>query len=1472
MKKIWISLLLGVCSLAWAKAQTVDNYKFTSSTETYAELTNGTTLSQIPTNGNVAKFVYGTEGATVEVGNENTENTIAGIDMGFDFKLGGETYRKFAVTGYGHILLGKADADIPFKSNDFLMNRMDGVINAAIGIGTTASIYGLQVSYAVTGEVGQKVLTIQFANIAYEDSTATDKMNYQIKLYETDHHIEMLFKGYGGVELTGWPIRFNVGLNMSDRYYHLREPGDDWATTTYSSNSIRSVWDPVEPFPANLKYTFSLPEPCAVPTYEIKAINLKPKSTKIDIEVLVDTAGKTGDGILLLVSKQPITENPDGKVFSTGSEALGGTVLISGTFDDNFTLKRMDRTHLTFTHGEKYNPLTPNESFYYTAYMMNSKGCIARYATKVEKQGATATTAPSELTLVSASTSEVKLTAEANELNEEIAILKTSQRGTDNNGNRIYVGNFDIDIPSTIKVGDCFPTSYTEMRVNYYDTVEVLYVGPAKADITCPVHLKDNRVYYFGAVSKGKDNGAYSSLVVNAAPYLTPAKLPFTDNFQQNLSAAEDEPFIGGWKNAKNFGYDRNSSNGVWTIFENPADESTDTLQEAYLPIPALDFPKDSNVLVHITYSGAPYSTSRVDGDSICLEISTDADQTFRLLKAVHKYTDNMNLDKYIIKDYAGNGLSQAILRLRVVCANRKVWNIKAVTIKVSALPLCPVPGAASVSTNYGGTLGLSWAAGENGETQWNISSAPNDNAGETLAWSRPVLVTDKPYYLTGLGDREIYHVRVQAVCAGGLTSEWVSSRVQAGRVPSFSEDFNHEKMPANWRDGVFYISTYSGPSTSWYSGQSKHKIYKSSSPFTSAVSDENGSVAYDMDGGGSYKDNFIMSTPVVELDVAEKPQFVFDAAYGKIVNDTLTAVPESEKKNHKVALFMSDSGHFVVKTAKDANNKDTINLADAIQVWNADELMTWHEGKQISVDLTPHITNKKIVSLAFCIFPSQGTANETYMLYFDNMGVTNTIPLARNLKVKEVKSKLEDGALTAEATIKWVADHNVAKWLVKLEGVEGETLTAPRYFEATGNEQTFTGLNQEKTYKVSVSHEYTTSGKTTPDTAAWVSITFTTPGMDCAEPTALAMSNITRKSVVLTWEGNAADGYRVRYRPVAKAGATPMEYLNVEVKANTCTLAGLANETEYECGVQAICNKVAELESDFVSFDNFTTLRLTCFAPTTPRVIEQKPQTAKVTWDGTSSAYQVAWSLQSEVTWTYGEVVTESNYTIAGLDYEQFYMFKVRGVCSPDSSEWSDVVRFRTEARPACPNPTSLRVEDLTQTSATLLWDTEAEAVSGDIQGYRLRHRLASVQAWDTIEDIKAKTYAITDMAPKTAYVWAVQTVCADKRYSENWAQLRFETKADSVVTPPDTTAVEDLTAKSGLYVTASRGQIHIMNPRAVQIDHIRIFSSEGRQLEQYAVRSSDHVILTTAVCHSVAVVEVQSAKQFYRFKVLIP
>ena len=1452
MKKIVIGFLLSMLSLAWANAQSVNNYKFVSSTGTYTALAGGTALTQIPADAsNVAPFVYNAD-TKVELGDENIQQTIAGIDLGFDFKLGGETFSKFAVAGYGYLLLGKADGDIAFTARDFLMNRMDGV-TTAIGIATDESVYNLAVSYALTGGEGSHVLTVQFAGIKYAAVDDAGTMNYQIKLYEADNHVEMIFDEYP--DDNSWDgMRFNVGLAAGDQK-HFRKPDDNWVTTIFNDNTTTSCWS-LPGFPSGLTYAFSLPEPCDAPTYTITELKLTPASDEMAIDVFIDTTG-SAEGYLVVVSDAPVTEDPAGRNFTKDQQALGGTVLAVGAlseFNPNRTNPDRSKAHLTFTHSN----LQPNTAYYYTVYLSNTTSCLASYTQPVSKQMATATTAPAGLQLVSATLSEVKFSATANDLNEEIAILMTTGKGADENGNRIYVGNF-APIPADAEVGDKFTTSYTYRGETTIDTTIVLYKGAAGADIACPVALANNRIYYFGAVSRGKDNGFYSSSAANAEPYLSPAALPFKDNFALNLSRSENNPFIGGWAKTENFEVSSSATavdGAVSTMGTGP--------DGAVLVIPALDFPTDSNVLVNINYSLDPYAynSDKVEGDSIALEISIDGGKTFKTLKAVHKETDNLTLGKVILSDYLG--AKQAILRLRVVNANpNKAWNVKVSSINITALPFCPEPGKAYVTATYGGTLGLTWAASENNETQWNISTAPVAADGEEPAWSRPLLVEQKPYFLTGLGNREIYNVRIQAVCVGGRTSGWVADTVQAGIVPTFKEDFNNLPVkegyygpelewPDLWEIG-YYSPSYGATSDEFpeklqissinsYSYVNKWEYRTMNEIDVEQDAAYNGSVGIDMDCldyGSSYSGNHtygkVIATPVVELNVAEQPKFVFDMAYGRMVNGELTAVTGADVKvDHKVMLWVSaDSGR-------------TFNTTAPIQTWDGTALAAMSAGQTVTIDLSAY---EGIRTFALGIQPTLNTnGGDEYLLWVDNIGIVNEKPMARSVKVIALSGQ--------EATVRWVADPTVPEWIVK---VTGGHLTAPKFYTATEPLQVVEGLDPEMTYTVAVSHIMAN------DTVTWNSVTFTTPGLTCDEPTQLAVSEVSRKSAMLTWQGDAADGYRVRYRPVAKGGAEPMAWVETEVEGTSCQLNNLALETEYECGVQSVCNKIGELESDYVAFDNFSTLALTCFTPTDVRIREIGPNKIDISWTGTSDNYQVAW--MSQVTgsaWTYSGLISGETYTITGLDYYSFYTFKVRGVCSAgDSSEWSDTRNFRTLQRQACPDPANLRVEALTSTSATLLWDAE-ETEEGDIQSYILRHRAASVQAWDSIKDVKGNTYAITDMAPKTAYVWAVMTACVDDRYSENWAQLRFETL--------DGTAVEDLKELSGLYVAAAQGQIYVINPQAVQIDNIRIFSTMGHRLEQYAVRSRDNVILTTEVRNNIVVVEVESEGRFFRFKTMLP
>ena len=62
-------------------------------------------------------------------------------------------------------------------------------------------------------------------------------------------------------------------------------------------------------------------------------------------------------------------------------------------------------------------------------------------------------------------------------------------------------------------------------------------------------------------------------------------------------------------------------------------------------------------------------------------------------------------------------------------------------------------------------------------------------------------------------------------------------------------------------------------------------------------------------------------------------------------------------------------------------------------------------------------------------------------------------------------------------------------------------------------------------------------------------------------------------------------------------------------------------------------------------------------------------------------------------------------------------------------------------------------------------------------------------------------------------------------------------------------------------------------MNPGAVRIERIRVYTLGGSLAEDYVIRSNENVILTTGLSMQVAVVEVLTADgTALRFKLLIP
>lgn len=87
------------------------------------------------------------------------------------------------------------------------------------------------------------------------------------------------------------------------------------------------------------------------------------------------------------------------------------------------------------------------------------------------------------------------------------------------------------------------------------------------------------------------------------------------------------------------------------------------------------------------------------------------------------------------------------------------------------------------------------------------------------------------------------------------------------------------------------------------------------------------------------------------------------------------------------------------------------------------------------------------------------------------------------------------------------------------------------------------------------------------------------------------------------------------------------------------------------------------------------------------------------------------------------------------------------------------------------CIEPTDLTATNVTSRKATVGWTSE-----GDL--FNLQYKKSGDAAWTNVNGINAKTYELTGLTPKTAYIFRVQTVCSSTKQSIWSEEGTFTTK----------------------------------------------------------------------------------------------
>lgn len=1419
MKKICCVLLLGLLALTGLRAQSiVPYYGFeVEKGNSYTSLSDATSLTQM-TEAAADDFPLclfnGTETKNL---NDDSPMTMNGISLGFDFTFDGQVFDKFVVSGMGYICLGlQSETQVTVDGGFFpSLSGLYRLVDYTIGASTPVqAICAAPAKYKLEGESGSQTMTIEFAT-KYEISEGA-VFRYQIKLYEEDSKIEMLFDEFE----TDWDWDpFVVGICGVGETYYIQSSGgnfnEDLSRSTSNGGGMLSSLN----FEKGLKYTFTLPAACEVPD-AAGEITFTPASASVALE-LKKTTGK-GDAFIVVASENPITENPvDGTVYEVGDELAGGTVI--GVEED----LRWDS--YTVEHSNRYeNELKSNTKYYYAVWFYNYQ-CAGdnKYGAAITAETTTLTSAPESLEFTAVSLSEIKLKATANSSGQDILIAVTNEHTTDGTGvNIVMKGEFGIPAADA-RVGDDLLSEYDE------PAGKVIYVGPAGTEITFS-DVTDNKIYHFGAFSKGTD-GKYSTVFAQADT-ISPAKMPFFEDFSNMIPFSMPVGWVG---TDPDFTVNRNPRNLQYTFPEN-----TGTVQEVNLVLPPMDYPDkplrlimDYNMRIFVNRMWAGYDSGMwEETDSIVFEVSKDGGETYTPSYAItqanaDQFTSQSDYKTRTVTIRGLEGATQGKVRIRWhINKNSPAMTIQ--SIELMAVPDCDYPSMITVDPGsiVGDKASVEWVAGESGESAWNISYALKTGTGFGN-WSEPLLIDQKPYQLENLAVNQTYKVRVQAVCGVGQISEWVeSAEFTSGWTTPFIEDFDNVPMEqVGWRISMKFPNQ-------WFAfiGDEKEGIFTPADMYSTELTeyvsylewktDEQAMPGYGYNGSLAYPMNqldgtVLLQLPVVHLDETDDAKFVFDAAFGAIENDEFAEATETDAEFGMMVLVSQDKGK-------------TFVVADALQTWDNEDLVALGGLTKVEVDLSDY--QGEDIVLALAVTGRYDYALDRQYLWIDNMGVLLDCAEAKGLKVENITE--------TTAQISWQQDPLVDEWIVKVS--DGNTSNRVATEE---NSIELTDLVKATRYTVAVAR---LCGE---DTSAWASVNFTTAGVECDQITNVAVSEITRNSAKLTWTGDALS-YRIRIRKAGSGDAWTIFTAQTE----EYVLKPLLPLTEYEGGVQALCGDAAADTNAYVNFENFTTTDVTCLSPENLKA-EPSWYYVKLTWEGDAENYQVSYRRDGSTAVLGTFNVAGKEYTLTGLEEKTPYQARVRSACGEgDTSAWCEWITFTTTETPACPVPTGLKAESITINSAALSWACEDEDAA-----FILRFRASAATSWDSVKNLTAMNYELKELEANTAYTWSVMSACSENRYS-GWATAASFTTLEE-------TANENY-ASADLRVVTGKGQIHILNPSAMMIDRVRILGTDGVMLENYRIGSNENVIIRTNQSMRVVVLLVESGNQILRYKVLLP
>ena len=302
---------------------------------------------------------------------------------------------------------------------------------------------------------------------------------------------------------------------------------------------------------------------------------------------------------------------------------------------------------------------------------------------------------------------------------------------------------------------------------------------------------------------------------------------------------------------------------------------------------------------------------------------------------------------------------------------------------------------------------------------------------------------------------------------------------------------------------------------------------------------------------------------------------------------------------------------------------------------------------------------------------------SETFQILFDigNNNQSSTEEISVNTNGQWQKFTCDIPQNITKLRIKYCSQSQSALWIDDIV-IASDHLTV----ETNTNSAQLTGLVPGDTYSVKVQTKHGVHYSEWSD-----AVEFTTYD----PPTNLTVSNLAETVATIGWTEN---GNATQWQLCLNNDQNNL----IAVNTNPFTLEGLTQETHYTVKVRDCYEGVYSAWSDAIGF---TTLAY-CAAPTDLAVDDIMRHSATLSWNANSDSYKVFYRTTGE--WILAaENLSETTFTLTGLDAKTHYEACVKGVCNGIESNASNSIDFYT----LLDNVPTLTVDDITCTSAGLFW-----------------------------------------------------------------------------------------------------------------------------------------------------------------------